>query len=285
MVDLGLNIPVGVASFFGEQVATLEMLGLPGYTKGIARGKTKKGKAILNKYQEFTGRSTWEEFSAPGKELPSRIATAMFGLFHISTVTANKQFLLGSMTKDEYDSGEITPDRLATLRLEMGRFRVVPGTESLIGSTSFGRGFKQYKAWAVPIMRTLAKDMQTFISDARKKPVGETLTTREARELYRMVGITTTVLIVGAMTMDRDDDDFISQTLKRIYKESLTLMQGISPALWTSTPRILVFLAKMGVNIEALIRLEENKRKPGLKGITGLQRELTPRIIKQIAKD
>ena len=57
ILDLGLSIPVGIASFAGEQVTTFSMLGEKSYVLGTARGKTKKGKAILEKYEAFVGRS------------------------------------------------------------------------------------------------------------------------------------------------------------------------------------------------------------------------------------
>ena len=282
VVDLGLNIPTGIAAFVGEQVANFQMLGTRGYTKGTARIKTKKGKAILKKYEAFIGRSTWEEFTAPGKLITERISDGLFGLFHEASVLANKQFLLGTITQKEYDSGTITEERLTLLKLEMGRFRVVPGTKSLVGSTSAGSAMIQYKSWAVPIIRTLSKDASTLVNDLAKKPVGEALTTREAREIYRFIGATTTAVIVGAMAASEDDDEsFTGQVLKKVYRESMTLLQGVDPSLWLATPRLMGFITQLGKNLKAIITLEEYKTKPGLKGIDGLQRQFIPRAVKQ----
>lgn len=282
VVDLGLNIPTGIAAFVGEQVANFQMLGTRGYTKGTARIKTAKGKRIINKYEAFIGRSSWEEFTAPGKLITERITDGLFGLFHEASVLANKQFLLGTITQKEYDNETITEERLALLKLEMGRFRVVPGTKSLVGSTSAGSAMIQYKSWAVPIIRTLTKDASTIVKDLAKKPPGEALTTREAREIYRFIGLTTTALIVGAMAASDDDDkSFTGQVLKKVYRESMTLMQGIDPSLWLATPRLMGFVTQLGKNLKAIITLEEYKTKPGLKGIDGLQRQFIPRALKQ----
>lgn len=282
LIDLGFNIPSGVAAFVGEQATNFGMLGISGYTKGNARIKTKKGKAILKKYEAFIGRSSWENFTAPGRELTERIYDGLFGLFHEASVLANKQFLLGAITADEYNKGELTSERLAILRVEMGRLRVVPGTKSMVGSTSAGSAMMQYKTWAAPIISTLTRDIKTLVNDLAKKKTGEALTTKEAREIYRVIGLTTTALIVGAMASAEDDDEtFTGQILKRVYRESMTLVQGVDPSLWLATPRLMGFMTQLGKNLKAIATLEEYKTKPGLVGVEGLQKQLTPRAFKQ----
>ena len=282
LIDLGFNIPSGVAAFVGEQATNFGMLGISGYTKGNARIATKKGKAILKKYEAFIGRSSWENFTAPGKELTERIYDGLFGLFHEASVLANKQFLLGAITDDEYNKGELTSERLAILKVEMGRLRVVPGTKSMVGSTSAGSAMMQYKTWAAPIISTLTRDIKTLVNDLAKKKTGEALTTKEAREIYRVIGLTTTALIVGAMASAEDDDEtFTGQVLKRVYRESMTLVQGVDPSLWLATPRLMGFMTQLGKNLKAIATLEEYKTKPGLVGVEGLQKQLTPRAFKQ----
>lgn len=287
LLDLGLNIPVGIASFVGEQVASFEMLGTKNYTKGTARMETAKGKAIIEKYRSFVGRSFWEEFNAPGRELPSRLMDLVFGLFHMSNVTANKQFLLGSLTEQEWNSGEISGERLAELKLDMGRFRAIPGTESLVGSTSLGSAATQYKKWAVPIMRTLTTDVKTLISDLKNKKVGEALTSKEAKEIYRFIGLTAAVATTGAVILGDDDRDnsVAGKLKKRVYREALTLLQGVDPKLWLATPRMLVWLGKLGDNLHSLITLETYKTKPGLKGVKGLKEQFSPSMLRGSGND
>ena len=282
MIDLGLSIPTGVAAFVGEQAANFEMLGTAAYVKGNKRISTKKGKAILKKYEAFIGRSAWEEFTAPGKQITERVSTGLFGLFHEASVLANKQFLLGSITPEEYNNGELSTERLAEMKIEMGRFRVVPGTKSLVGSTSAGSAMMQYKTWAAPIIRTLSKDLTTLAADIKNKPAGEALTTKEAREIYRFLGATFTVVMMGAIASSNDDDDsFTGQLLAKVYRESMTLLQSTDPTLWARAPRLSGFLFDLSRNLKSIATLEEYKTKPGLKGVSGLQRQLTPRAIKQ----
>lgn len=281
MLDLGGNLFVGAASLVGELSGNYVMIGSRGMAKGTARQLTKKGQAILQKYEAFVGRSAWQEFWAPGKELPERLMEGLFMLFHINTVQANKQFLLASLTKEEYDKGEISSQRLTEMRLAMGRFRVVPGTESILGSTSVIKTLIQYKKWAVPMLRTTAADLSTLVSDLKAKPVGEALTTREAREIPRILMLTTVALIVSGAA-DEDDDSFLGKLKAKMRRESLSLMQSWDPALWLSVPRTWTFLQDLVINIKDLITLEEYETRPGLKGAVRLRRQFTPAIVRNI---
>jgi len=285
MLDLGFSIPVGLGTFVGEQIVTFEMTGAKGYALATKRMATKQGKAILKQYEHFTGRSFWEEFTAPGKEVGERLMEGMFGLFHVSTVLANKQFLLASLTKNEYNSGEISPERLAEIRIEMGRFRALPGTKSLVGSTAAGGAAMQYKTWAVVIARTLTKDMTTLASDLKNKPTGEALTSREAKELYRAIGLTLAALIVWGAGDDERDRSFMGTLMRKVRSESLTIIQSLSPDMWLSTPRLLGFISQLGKNLKTLILLEEYKTKPGLKGVGGLKRQLTPGSVRPLLEE
>lgn len=281
--DLGFNLFVGTASIVGEQVTNFEMLGVKKYTLGKTRRFTKKGQAILKKYEAFTGRSLWQEFTAPGKEITERVLEGAFGLFHQSAVVANGDFLLGMLTKEEFDSGELSDERLALLKIEMGRFRVVQGTKSLVGTTSAGGSGTQYKSWAIVIARTLSKDVKTLIADLKAKPPGEALTTREAREIYRMISLTSGMLIIFSLGAEEEDDGgFSSKLSQKVHRESLTLMQGVDPKLLLSTPRILIWLAKLGQNLQSLILLEEYDEKPGYKGAEGLKKQFTPVVIQNL---
>ena len=285
LLDLGFSIPVGLGTFVGEQIATLEMTGVKGYALAAKRMASKQGQFILKQYEHFTGRSFWENFTAPGKEVGDRVMEGMFGFFHVSTVMANKQFLLASLTEEEFNSGEINPERLAEIRLEMGRFRAIPGTRSLVGSTSIGGAAMQYKTWAVVIARTLIKDMNTLATDLRSKPAGEALTSREAKEIYRAIGLTLTALIVLGAGDDERNRSFTGQLMRKIRSESLTIVQAISPDMWLSTPRLLGFISQLGKNLKSLVLLEEYKTKPGLKGVEGLKRQFTPGAVRPLLRD
>jgi hypothetical protein len=286
LLDLGLSPIVQTATFVGEQAATAAMLGPVNITKATARIKTEKGRRILKKYEVFTGRSFWEEFTAPGKQITERLTETMFAGFHASMKLANEQFLLGSLTEQEWNSEEISPERLAEMKLEMGRFRLVPETQSLVGSTSVGNAVMQYKAWAVSLTRSTIQDMTTLLSDLKNKGIGEALTTREVKELIRIAGITGAVLIVGAMAeADSDDDSFIGKMKARAYREAMSLTQGMDPTFWLATPRLLTWLFKTAQALKQIVTLEEYKNKPGLKGVENLKKQVVPRTLRLIGKE
>lgn len=284
LLDLGLNIPTGVAAFVGERAANFTLLGEKGVILGSTRARTKKGKAIIEEHEGFVGRSAFEEFKAPGKEIGERIFEVLFGLFHQATVSANKQFFLASLSKEEWASGKVSDDRLAALRIEMGRLRVVPGAKSLVGSTSVGGAGIQYKTWAVPIARTMVVDIGKIVSDLKSKPAGEALTTREAREVFRAIRLTALVILVLGVG-DRDDKSFIGQLSYKARREALTVVQAISPDMWLSTPRIMGFMSQLGKNLKSLVLLEEFKTKEGLKGVGGLKRQFTPAVVRQTGEE
>ena len=281
LLDLGFSLTVGTAALVGETAANFQALGTKSYARGKIRKATKKGKAIIKKYEAFTGRSAWQEFTAPGKEIGERLMEGAFGLFHEATVRANQDFLLGIMTQEEYNLGEISAERLAEIKIEMGRYRVIPGSRSLVGSTSAGGAFTQYKTWAVPIARTLAKNADILVKDLRAKPVGEALTTREAREIYRFISTSAMLLMAWGLADDAEDGSFLGQLYLKIQRESLTLLQALSPVTFTSV-RIIDFVAQLAGNLKSLASLEENKNKPGLKGLRGLTRQFTPSIVRQL---
>ena len=283
LLDLGLNIPVGITAFVGEQVTNFVQLGLNNMTKGAQRALTPHGKAIIQKYEAWLGRSPWEEFTAPGKGITEKIHELLFIGFSESTRIANTNFLLGMITEEEFNNETITDKRLAELQLEMGRMRVVPGSKSLVGSTSLGSVLTQYKTWAIPIFTTLKGDISTFVTDLSKKPFNEALTTKEARELYRIVGLSSAIIITGAVLAGDDDENdisFLGSFKRKLYRESLSLIGALDPTLYTPI-RALSFMTDLAKNLKAIALLEEYKTKPGLKGISGLEKQLIPKAAKQ----
>ncbi len=283
ILDLGLNIPVSLASIIGEQATTFEGLGIKKSALGVTRLRTKKGKQIVKDNKAFIGKSVFAELAEPGKLITERLMEGVFGLFRLATVTANKQFLLGSLTKDEFQSGKISTNRLAELRVDMGRWRKVTGAESLVGGTSAGGAAIQYKTWAVPILSTTLRDIKIFVKDL-KKP-GKKLTTKEAKELWRFIAVGSLVAIVGGLIIgEKDDRSFLGQMKAKAYRELNTLMQGIGPGLWLSVPRVAVFVEQLGENFQDILTLEKYKTRKGLKGVEGLKRQLTPVVVKQATR-
>jgi hypothetical protein len=260
------------------------MLGVKKDLIGSKRILTKKGRKIINKYENFIGKSIWEEFSQASNDFADKTQTALFALFAQSTRLANEQFLLGSLTEEEFKSGVIDEKRLAKLKLEMGRFRVVSDVRSITGSTSLGNVLTQYKTWAIPILRTTIKDIATLKKSGIKS--------REAQELLRIT-VFTSLMVLAVASMDDDDEDksFLAEIKRKVIRESLTLIGALNPTLFLSEPRLLAFLIDLGKSLTSLATLEQYKttkkgkyQKGDLTAPEKLKRTITPKMIKQFDK-
>jgi len=275
--DLGINIPVQIAATVGETAAGYVTLGKRGMAKGIIRMNTKQGKKIADKYEGFTGKTMWRELLEPAKDIGDKTMTAVFGLFSSSATRMNKISLLGLMTEQEYKSGEISEQRLAEIKLEMGKMRIISGAKSIGEATTLGGVITQYKTWAVPIFATMSSDLVNLSKKVKK---GEALGSEEFTRLRRAMEVTTAALLFGMALGDNDDDNsFVGQLLKKVRREALTIMGALQPTLWTAAPRMLQWIEQLGTAIEMIIKLEKYKEKPGLKGVATLKRMFTPRMI------
>lgn len=279
MLDLGLNIPVGISARFGENATNFVQLGSRKYMSGLLRTRTAQGKSIIEAYKNFIGKTPFEELRNASEGLLGKAGKVLFGLFQDATVKANKTFLLGSMTEQEFKSGVISGERLAELTREMGRFRVVAGAKSIFGATSTGGVFTQYKSWAIPIVRTVADDITKIIKN-------RDFTGREAQELLRAALSTLSVVfVVKGLIGDEEDKSFIGTIVNKAYRDAMTLAGALDPKTITSEPRLVSFLGDLGTALSQILTLEqysENGDRAGdLKGPASLQRALTPRLIKQ----
>jgi hypothetical protein len=281
IIDLGLNIPVGIAANVGETVANYAALGKKQTALGLIRLFSTQGKEIAKKYEGFIGRNVWDELREPSKNIGDKFATGMFGLFSSSSVRSNKIGLLGSLTEQEFETGNISPERLKDIRMNLARFRIQPGMKSIIESTTEGGILTQYKTWALPILRTVTSDISKIAKSISK---GEPLGAREATELMRAIEITFVALVVMSLVGDDEkDESFSAQLLRKVRRESLTILGALDPEMILGTPRMFTFLKELGTSLKQLITLETYKssgRKKELKGATGIKRLLTPRALK-----
>lgn len=284
IMDLGLNVPVGIAANVGEAVATFATLGNKQTASGVARLATKKGKTIVEKYEGFVGRTVWRELLEPSKNIGDKSATLLFGLFNSSSTRANKIGLLGLMTEQEFQAGEISEGRLAEIRLKMGRLRMQPGMKGVFESTTEGGILTQYKTWAIPILRTTGADIVNF---SKKLKSGEAMGSVEMKELLWALEITLAAVAFGAMLGDtkKGDKSFSAQLIQKVRRESLTLLGAIDPEMMLGEPRMISWLADLGKAIKQLVTLEkykEEKRAGELKGLNALGRMVVPRALKTL---
>jgi hypothetical protein len=166
----------------------------------------------------------------------------------------------------------------------MGRYRVVPGTGSLVGSTSLGDAAMQYKKWAVPLARTLITDGETLFNNIKE---GKPLDDRAKKELIRFAYLTGSVFIVGAMAGadDKEDKSYIGKAKARLYREAMSLTQGMNPILFIGVPRTWTWVIDTTKALKDLVLLEEYKTKDELKGPAELKRQFVPGAVRGVFKD
>jgi len=301
LMDLGFNVGASTAASVGEQVMTYQALGKIKYAKawkrrlwdtGLKRLKNKNAKKILKQAEPFIGRNIWTELAEVDKGIGERFMQGMFGAFSQSSVEANKIFLLGNLTKEELQAGKVSPQRMARLKLEAGRWRDMgKDVQSVVGSTSIGAATTKYKGWAIPIARTTIKDLTDLGNKLQARDFKGAVTGREIQELYRAIEMSAILLVVGsAIRGEEDDDSFLGKLKARIYQESMTFLGGIDPTLFLSTPRLFSFTQKLASNLKTLVALEEYEkdtkwgREGELKGLRGIQRQFTPAVIRQFGQ-
>ena len=279
--DLALSLPVGLASLVGEQVSTFVNLGNKQYLRGVKRRGSKQGRAIIEKYKNFIGKNIWEELAEPSKNIKDKFTEGMFGLFSQSTAEANKLHLLGSLTDAEFKAGKVTTERLAQMKLDVGRFRMLSEGKSIIGSTAEGQVLTQYKTWAIPIFRTLTKDLATVGKKLAKGDFKKAITSEELKEIVRAAEITSAVIFLGNKFIDEEDDSYLGKLTKRLHMEALTILGALDTRTMLAAPRLVSFVENLGQAISSIIKLEEYKTKEGLVGVQKLKREFTPGAIRQ----
>lgn len=302
---LGLNIPTGLTSQIGEMVTEYIQLGTRGYALGLTRLATPKGREFVKKYENFVGRTPWDALQEQMQGLPSRVLEfTMMGLFKSGTVRANKIHLLGSLTKEEWSSGSVSSERLAQMKLDLGRWRVVEGAESVWGKTTLGSVVKRFKTWAIVIAdRVLLQNLPILIKTVLSKGAAEAIKTREFREFFRMTVLSAAVyLIVVSMVADDIDDidealeykkgeTFLEELRRKAIRDAYTVFSALNPETLGSVPIMLDWLVDFSKALGTLVRTKEYKttkkgeyQKGDLKGINQLQKVFTPSALNHIMK-
>lgn len=291
-LHLGLKVGVGLASHVGETVTNYAVMGKKQMATGLYRKRTEQGKKILKKYENFTGENPWSELVEPGKEIGERLNEGLFILFRNASVSANRTALLGLMTKNEFMAGEISHNRLAEIKRDLGRFRAVEGSKSIVGSSPEGGIFTQYLSWAVPPARTIISNSTALLkSITRTYGKGERISKKQALELLRIMEVGVVVAIVMMLDDDEEEEGIIGDLKKKAKRELSTLFQSVTPDTWIKVPVAMQFLIDLTSNLGAFLKLERYKtdgegyKEGELKGWKKLKRQFTPGFIKQFQKD
>lgn len=284
LFDLGLSVPVGLASNLGAQAAVYTGLGEKAYALGQARLLTKEGRALLEKYRNFTGEPVRRRiFSAEGTLGPNLISS-MFSLFSFADRKARQVFLLGSVTPEELKAGEIATDRLARIQTQLGRYLPVENFESIIGKTSVGKVFTQYKSWAVPLLSTAADDIARAGRAVRSGDLAFVKSPQFA-EMLR-TSLITAVFGLGFYGLANDKKPqnqmtFLEKLASKAAQDALSNISALNPGFWTSQPRLEKFLYDVGTALTQIVLIERNKNGE-FTGVKSLARTLEPGLLRQV---
>ena len=291
--DLGFNVITGAASLGGNVIANYVGLTTRAYATGIKRALSKRGKALALKHNGVIGEPVFENIISASNDVGDTFLAGAFGILQDLAYRARRQFLLGSLTKDEWRTGEISAKRLTEIRLEMGKFHPLDEISSVIGSTPEAQLVTMYKSWAVPFLMTARTNAKKTIKAFKEAETltgkAKTLKTKEAQQLAKL-----TVGGLGVYTFfhtifeddNADDDSFVAKLKRRFVRETASSLSALNPNTWLSI-RPLDFVQDIAEGIELLVKLERYKtsgsdfEEGDLKGLKKIQRELTPSVIRQ----
>ena len=302
IMDLGLNFTAGTAAMVGEQMANYALLGKKGtfigfkrrfWDTGAKRMFDKNANKILTENEAFLGRNIWTELAEVDQTIFDRTTKGLFGMFSQSSVEANKIYFLASLTKKELKAGKVSAERLAEMRLDAARWRDMGAqVKSIVGSTSPGQTFTKYKTWAIPILRTTAKNYVTIAKKLKNGEIKDLATSRELKEIIRQAETGALAVYLGSLIAGHDrEDGFLARLKARIQQETMTLIGGLNPAFFLSVPRLISWLTTLSDNFLELATLEEYKTdskygdKGDLKGLGGLKQQALPAFVRQFIPD
>lgn len=269
---LGGNPFVGTASIIGEQVMNNYWLGHKKQALGEKRRWEKQGKKIIEEQKAWVGRTVWDELTAAGQSVGDRIATLAYAEFAYSTRVANEQFLLAMLTDAEYESGQISPARLAQIKLEMGRVRVVQGEHSVIGSTSVGKTWTQFLGWAIKAAEVQKADLFQIGAEVKAKGF-KAETFRQSDAVIRLIRAYSNVLIIAGMALlfypDEDDKSYMGRSLRYLFREATTSIQALfSLGIPVLVPIGFEYTSDLSValynTLVGLATFDEKQRKKGM---------------------
>jgi GNAT superfamily N-acetyltransferase len=241
---------------------------------------TDQGKAILSKYESFTGKSPWQEVGRPGADAQDFARALAYGGFGMAHKAAMGDLLLGSMTKEEFAAGTISDARLNQIRQEAGRWMDLSRSASIMGSSTVGKTFTQYKGWAIPPTLTLAEDARAL---ARAVAGKGKMSDVQVRETLRLVSLAAMAGTVGTIaTKDMEDDSFRGQAIHYLRRAVGSVWRGLDPPFFFSAAGP-GYVAKLANDLHLLGTLERDKNDE-LKGVKALKKDLTPRLVKDVQK-
>lgn len=282
---LSFRFSIQTAAPFGEQTATLINIGLKNWAKGVARSATKQGMSIAKKYEGFTGKTIWDNLTDQSKDLGSRFVQIAFIGFSKATRDANVVHLLGSMTPEEFRTGDISIERLAQLKKDIGRWRADDLLKSIVGATSPGQAVRQFKSWAIPVVAQTIQNLKVLGKMVAQKDFKGLVKSKEAGELFRAISLSIILLVAfgGAYKelKNKKNRTMVEEFMFRMIGDALsftaalnvTKISNVVLVSWvTSTIKALATMAKA-------LALDEKTAEGKIKGVEEVKKNFIPKAV------
>jgi hypothetical protein len=293
---LAYNVVSQLTAPVGEQYATFANIGTKKYALGLIRARAAKGKKIIEKYESFIGESVYQKLIQQSKDIGSKIGETAFAGFSIASRQANIVHLLGELTQEELETGEITDKRLAEIKNEMGRLRSDEQLAGIVAKTSVGGVVRQFKSWAIPMASQVIKNLKKMgvmlkeggIKDGGKKVL-------QSREFWETVRITVPSLIfitlmhaIFSRLEKKKDRSFVEQVTYKAMQEVSSGLSALTPSTFIAVPAAVDWIITTTAAMETFLAglksntINKEGNRPGSKQ---LKSAFTPAIVRQFKKN
>lgn len=292
MKHIAVNLALQAMSPIGEVSGEFMVLG----NRGLARAKARRfitGWEQTNKiFEKYRGVLIPEgpiEAFHPGAGGADAAKVLMFGVFKAIRKDVMKDILIGSMTEAEFKAGEISPERIAAIKLEAGRWIDVHGNKSIRGASVMGAQWTQFKGWVIPPTLSIAEDAKALYERMAPEMLGGTdakLKPEHVRDFYHLAQLAVAAVVFRSWaTAEMEDDSLVGRAIHYARGEVLSMFSGPKAMAGMAAGGVLATeVAKLVNNLMLLASLEEYKtgEKEGeLKGFDALLKQFTPAAAKQ----
>lgn len=291
---LGLNILAQVISGIGGEALNLAGRGLKGTAVGHKRALTKQGRAIAREYQGAIGETPWRELANSANDAGDTLRGGLFYIFGDLAFRSRRQFFLSLLTKEEFETGKISSKRLGEVKLELGKWHMLPEFRSVAGATSAVKAAGMYTEWALPTVQNLhfvvIPRMRALLRRTPKEEWKKVVESDEFKTLFRTLITGSALAAIAYLTLNPDEDDRsnLGYMRRKAAQEISSTIQAIT--LWgIPTPFAIMngYVESLSGAVKMLLTAERYETAgPGhaegdLKGPEALKKALIPRGIRQ----
>jgi hypothetical protein len=293
VIDLGGNLTTQFGSGVGGELFSLRGAGVKNWAIGHKRAFEKQGVELGQKYSGVIGESPWSELASATNNVGSNLISSMFFVFGDFAFRARRQMFLGLMTKEEYASGILTPKRQAEIKIQIGKWHMLPEFRSVGGSTTVAKAMGKYTEWAVPGFQTAVGDLKRLIAEMKRAKKGEAFDTLihsdNFKETMHTILLGVGAYLVGQYVLQPDENDksFYGQLRYKAAREAGSIIQSATGIGVFTSARMMGFSQDLMDAVKTLWTLERYKQNgPGykegdLKGVNAIQSVLMPNAIEQ----